>query len=98
MNRNGNAANPVRFRTPDPRRDWPIDWAPVFQTGQTSLILVSRSKFGSLVITGARLACNQDDGVQFPGDPPIVAVAESGFRRLAVNQSYVGSNPTGHPF
>ena len=47
---------------------------------------IDRSKFGSLVITGARFPCKEDVGVQFPGDPPDVAVAEW-FRRLAVNQS-----------
>jgi hypothetical protein len=42
-------------------------------------------KFGSLVTTGTCLACNQEIGVQFPGDPPIVAVAYT-VKPLAVNQ------------
>lgn len=58
---------------------------------------VDRSMFGGLVIVAAHLACTQEAGFRLPDPPPDVAVAESGFRRLAVNQSYVGSNPTGHP-
>jgi hypothetical protein len=49
------------------------------------------------VVVAAHLARNQETGVRFADPPPIVAVAEAGFRRLAVNQSDVGSNPTGHP-
>jgi hypothetical protein len=58
---------------------------------------VDRSKFRGASSMGEPWSCKPQIRVRFPGIPPSVAVAESGFRRLAVNQSYVGSNPTGHP-
>ena len=78
-------------------RAWPIGWASDCQSDQASSILAARSKFRGASSMGEPWSCKPQIRVRFPGIPPSVAVAESGFRRLAVNQSYVGSNPTGHP-
>ena len=66
---------------------WPIT-APSYGTAER---VRGASSMGEL------WSCKPAMRVRFPRIPPGVAVAEPGFRRLAVNQSYVGSNPTGHP-
>lgn len=72
-------------------RDWPIDWALVFQTSQGSLILPSRSSSGHGAAWGGRLTCNENTQ---QGSMPwcstnLMAVVDQVAGRLTVNQDIV---------